>query len=572
MARRRAEALAEEEEEEDGRRGREGANLMTGRRPTRAEGCVAGTRGREGGRRRRRRRRDYHDVDVDVVDGGGGEVSDASSSSLAKVAWLALGSRIATTLLTFLFDYLVRDLDSSAQLEWQECYGDGRSTAGTTWLDGLFGGHGGGGSRPRGSAFAAALGSSVVWDGVHFVRVCQCGYEFDHQIAFLPSWPLLMATFRSAVLEPALRSVGRGDALDRALGCALSGLLLSNLLFVASAVSLHRLAVKLGLGPSLAATACALYAFNPATVFYSSIYTESLYNFLHFESMVHLFEEKESLLGVLVSTGLLTVATSVRSNGILSCALVAAVRMRTTLRCLVRRFWDCGGRGSVVVEGGHSWLVRLAGQGLLAGVQCLAIVSPFYVYQISFQLGWCQAYKDEIGGGLSQQALEGELDAMGAGWCKGNPYVPKVYSSIQSSYWDVGLLKFYRLSQVPNFIMALPIWACTLFELRESLGWLLLDTPWADLPRALVTLLGDRQAFGQVALCLHWMLMLLVSVLIMNVQVSTRFLSTCSPLYLVTARLTQDKGKRTKVRWILNFFATYGILGCILFPNFYPFV
>ena len=91
--------------------------------------------------------------------------------------------------------------------------------------------------------------------------------------------------------------------------------------------------------------------------------------------------------------------------------------------------------------------------------------------------------------------------------------------------------------------VALPIWACTLFELREFLGWFLFDTPWADLPRALVTLLGDRQAFGQVVLCLHWMLMLLVSVLIMNVQVSTRFLSTCSPLYLVTARLMQDKGK-----------------------------
>ena len=187
----------------------------------------------------------------------------------------------------------------------------------------------------------------MVWDGVHFVRLCQCGYEFDYQVAFLPLWPLLMKGLGAGALEPLLRAaggVGSHGADQRAVACALSGLLLSNSFFIAAAVSLFRLARRMGLSSSLAMRACFLFAFNPATVFYSAIYTESLYTFLHFEALVHLLEERETLGGQCLSTFMLAAATFVRLNGVLSCAIVAAVRLR---KVLVASLSGKGGVGGI---------------------------------------------------------------------------------------------------------------------------------------------------------------------------------------------------------------------------------
>merc|ERR1712032_720071 len=126
------------------------------------------------------------------------------------------------------------------------------------------------------------------------------------------------------------------DFFGPALICAISGIALSNIFFVLSSVSLFRLAKRLGFGDGLAKGACLIYAFNPATVFYSSIYTESMYNFLHFEALVHLFSFRGSKCfhGILC-TGLLSAATFARSNGILSCALILAMRLRSCVQICV---------------------------------------------------------------------------------------------------------------------------------------------------------------------------------------------------------------------------------------------
>ena len=99
-----------------------------------------------------------------------------------------------------------------------------------------------------GQVFADAVKRAVVWDGVHFVRICQCGYEFDHQIAFLPLWPLAMRTAAKG-LRILLSVVARWalvelDFFGPALTCAISGIALSNMFFVLSSVSLFRLAKR----------------------------------------------------------------------------------------------------------------------------------------------------------------------------------------------------------------------------------------------------------------------------------------------------------------------------------------
>lgn len=39
-------------------------------------------------------------------------------------------------------------------------------------------------------SIAAAIESSVVWDAVYFVRISQCGYEYEQSYAFLPLLPI----------------------------------------------------------------------------------------------------------------------------------------------------------------------------------------------------------------------------------------------------------------------------------------------------------------------------------------------------------------------------------------------
>ena len=495
-----------------------------------------------------------------------------TSRPLFAVLVTATASRLATLALTFACDYLVTDFDSSSALvDFHECYDDADFGGERgTWVGSLFAASTTDRGEPSGGgALNEVLRRAVVWDGVHFVRICQCGYEFDNQIAFLPLWPLVMRTLQRAVLVPLSALLPSELRVSRAAGCALSGLVLSNLFFVLSAASLYRLARRLGFGTALATQACLLYAFNPASVFYSSIYTESLYNLLHFEALFHLFDDRESASALLASTALLTLATFARSNGILSCSIVFAVRMREALRILLGRVLATkprGGEGEMVV------VARLMGQGLLAAAQCLAVVSPFYFYQVSFQLGWCQKHGEALGNGTDPVEFRVEIDKMRFGWCEGSPLVPKVYRFIQASYWDVGLFKFYKASQVPNFLLAAPIWSCSLFELSEAIRDALPGDSWGAKLGAIKSLVSDRQDYELFVLCLHWVLMLAVSVLIMNVQVSTRFLSTCAPLYLITARLRGKKDKKAHVVWVVRFFALYGILGCLLYPNFLPWV
>lgn len=40
---------------------------------------------------------------------------------------------------------------------------------------------------------ASAIETSVVWDGVYFVRIAECGYEYEQTYAFLPLLPLAMS-------------------------------------------------------------------------------------------------------------------------------------------------------------------------------------------------------------------------------------------------------------------------------------------------------------------------------------------------------------------------------------------
>lgn len=66
----------------------------------------------------------------------------------------------------------------------------------------------------------------------------------------------------------------------------------------------------------------------------------------------------------------------------------------------------------------------------------------------------------------------------------------------------------------------------------------------------------------------HWALMTAVALLAMHVNVATRFLSACPPLYWRAAELLERRRLAAHALWLWCF--AYIVLGFLLFPNFYP--
>ena len=139
------------------------------------------------------------------------------------------------------------------------------------------------------------LDSLARWDGVYFVRLAETSltYEFEQFHAFFPLLPSLMSTTTRALL-PNETPLARHHLI-------LSGVLITNVSFVLATLCLYRLTLLLyqrSTTTTATATATAtttaaattttaaerkaytsalLLCFSPASIFFSAVYTESLF-------------------------------------------------------------------------------------------------------------------------------------------------------------------------------------------------------------------------------------------------------------------------------------------------------
>ncbi|KAG6401789.1 hypothetical protein SASPL_138654 [Salvia splendens] len=112
----------------------------------------------------------------------------------------------------------------------------------------------------------SAIERSIVWDGVYFARIAECGYEYEQTYAFLPLLPLCVTIFSKSVFAPLVPLIGYRAVLG------LSGYVINNIAFVFAAFYLYRLSVIVMKDEKVALRAAILFCFNPASVFYSSVY------------------------------------------------------------------------------------------------------------------------------------------------------------------------------------------------------------------------------------------------------------------------------------------------------------
>ncbi|CAL9214612.1 unnamed protein product [Arabidopsis halleri] len=428
------------------------------------------------------------------------------------------------------------------------------------------------------NAASRSLENSVVWDSVYFLRITECGYEYEQTYAFLPLLPFFISLLSRTVFAPLVPLIGLRAVM------VLSGFTVSNLAFIFAAIYLFRVSVVILKDTEASFRASIMFCFNPASIFYSSIYSESLYALFSIGGVYHLLSGTSN-----VAVLWFALSGCARSNGVLNAGYICFQTMHRAYEALYQKR-----------------RAYLAMQVLVAGfLRCVCICLPFVAFQAYGYYNLCHGRT---------------LDEMRP-WCKGR--IPLLYNFIQSHYWGVGFLKYFQFKQLPNFLLASPILSlavCSIMsylksrpELFISLGfqatekekrsvaglYSLKDAVKPNVKTS--TNEGNRDirhrkpsskkdvTMTKVAaesnspensgyfsadvfpFIVHLGLMATTAFFIMHVQVATRFLSASPPLYWFASSLIASPEHSKWGYLIWSYCAAYILLGTLLFSNFYPF-
>lgn len=263
------------------------------------------------------------------------------------------------------------------------------------------------------------------WDAVYFIKNMVNGeYEFEHEYAFSSVWPKFV------------RLCCRGNF--EFYHILKTAIFLENLLHFISVILLYILTLKTfeknilktHQRYELARKSAVLFILTGAAGFFTGIYSEPLSSVLSFAGILareySIFHDvygnvickwQRWPLYSLVSTICFMVAFANRSN----CILLGIFYIMDLLSLLRRRK-----------------IAQATFFPLLSGIALLLFVI-FQHYYVPYK-----AFCPQRGG-----------------WCKDKirmlPFTYKsFYSYIQSSYWNVGFLKYWTINNVPNFIFAIP--------------------------------------------------------------------------------------------------------------------
>lgn len=361
----------------------------------------------------------------------------------------------------------------------------------------------------NGGLTARLLGHFSNWDGVYFSWIAEHGYTYEHFHAFFPLYPLLVR-----VLSTALSLFFPGASFKSLV--LVSGFFLSNTCFVLSALFLYDASLSVLKDAKLAYTASVIYCINPASVFMSSLYTESLFAALTFFGIRAFVREN-----TFVATLAFTAASATRSNGIIAAGFAIYAFMDKCSNICDAIFL----RDKPKVD-----VAKVASSAFVTALQVIAIFVPYLAVQLYGNINY------------------------------GYPATFNFYGNIQSKYWNQGFLKYFQVKQLPNFALAAPVFAVSFsavavywlrnYKAKEltHLGFFSSDS---------IPFIGYLFAESAIAL------------LFMHVQVATRFISSSSPaLYWWLAHVSHQIPKLKTIT--LCYLLVYFVVGPLMFTNFYP--
>ena len=270
------------------------------------------------------------------------------------------------------------------------------------------------------------LGGFDNWDSEYNIYIAQHGYTFLQSMAFFPLYPMLMWLVGRVALFPLSFLLA-----DRSL-FLVAGSLVNLCVFPLAAVALYLLTLFMTNNQGFSIITIVLFCVNPASVFMSAVYTETLYAFCTFSGLCLLTQHYCWSASLLFS-----LASATRSNGIVLIGFIA-------FYCLHRIYLS-------LYVSKLNLLSVVTKSLLLCALQCVVVVLPFVLFQVYSYWKYCHI---PASSGL-------HVDE----WCHWT--LPLSYSYIQEHYWNVGFLRYFELKQIPNFLLALPV-VCLSFHTLYS--------------------------------------------------------------------------------------------------------
>lgn len=363
--------------------------------------------------------------------------------------------------------------------------------------------------RQSDGLIARLFGSFANWDGVYFSWIAEHGYTYEHFHAFFPLYPAIVR-----VLSKALSVVFPLVPFKSLV--LISGFFLSNACFVVSAVLLYDISVKVLKDSKIVFNAAILYCINPASIFMSSLYTESLFAMLTFLGLRFYLNNS-----TFMSTVVFMIASFVRSNGIIAAGFI------------IYRFLDkyTNIKDSIFFRKKPEFtFIKARPAFFVTAIQVALIFMPYFAIQLYGNLTY------------------------------GYEPLFNFYGNIQAKYWNQGFLKYFRMKQIPNFILAAPVFV-TSFSGSITYWYTNYrskkNATFGFFSQECIPFIGYMFAISLVAFfCMH-------------VQVATRFILSSSPaIFWWLAYVSQRKSLIKAI--VLSYFMLYFALGSVMFTNFYP--
>ncbi|KAG2072328.1 glycosyltransferase family 76 protein [Suillus decipiens] len=364
------------------------------------------------------------------------------------------------------------------------------------------------------------------WDVFHFAHIASEGYVYEHEWAFFNGLPLLMRMSAHLQALAGFSSSSWGTLLRGGAGMAI----LCDSTHVLYHLSLHHFR-----SPSLAFLSAALSVLSSSPVALKlAPYNEPFFTYFSYRGMLACARSHWAAASICFA-----LASMFRSNGILLSGFI---------------LW-----GMLVAPFLTGRKDLLTPRCLLKCVLLTALpLIPFIHHNITAYLRFC---------GLLATSIPH--------WCTSN-MIPSIYSHVQSKYWNVGFLRYWTVSNIPNFILALPAllhmftfcWfylsnlPATIHYIAPQICSKTNEAPSPPQP--------DSPFLSPALLphVLHALALTLILTFNAHVQISLRLLPSLPLTYWAAARLILDLPKWGKA-WV-TWSVLWGALSCVLWAVFLP--
>ena len=275
--------------------------------------------------------------------------------------------------------------------------------------------------------------------GLHFLSILhRRGYDVEKETAFFPGLPAIVGGIGSGLAAVFDRV---GFPLCSYTTVLIAAALLSLALCLTNVILLYRLSLRVLSSPRLAYLSAVCFLFSPASVFHAALYSEGLFTACALGGML-LREQGRSWSAAV----LFALSTSCRANGYLLAGFFAWDALQAARAASNEKVHGLRRLGHIVA----GWPA--------AAVQAAIVFAPFVAFQLYAALLLCTSAS------LASSAASSTTPAAQP-YC--SAFFPNVYSFVQSRYWNVGWFRYYEWKQLPNFVLAAPVWTLSLLGIRN---------------------------------------------------------------------------------------------------------